>query len=114
MSKEDRDDILAARASDAMARVASVAKGKDMSEWEDESGSRASRTTPKPWEHNRTGDPRQLLHEAHVYERMAKSHREDAKRERERAIGSDLNADRCAEIAADYRKWAAEQGVTNG
>ena len=47
MSKEDRDNILAARAADAMARVASVAKGKNMSEWEDESGSRISQTTAR-------------------------------------------------------------------
>ena len=46
-NREERDDILAARAADAMDRLASVAKGKDMSGWEDESGSRIRQTTPK-------------------------------------------------------------------
>ena len=70
-------------------------------------------TAAKPWEANRAGDPRQLRHEAKVFELLAKEHRKDAERLRREAVESDGHADHYIEVAADYRKWAAEQEALN-
>jgi len=71
-----------------------------------------TKATVKPWECNRNGDPRQLLHEAAYFEIMAKQHRQDAERSRIAASESDRHADHYTEVAADYRRWAAESRAT--
>ena len=63
----------------------------------------------KPWENNRNGDPRQLLHEAKIFETWAEEHRRDAEIYPETAAESLLAACHYAEVAADYRRWAEEQ-----
>ena len=63
-----------------------------------------------PWDHNRSGDPRQLLLEAAQLEASAEEHLRIAEIYLNRVAAEHDAARRLKHAAADYRQWAAEQG----
>ena len=68
----------------------------------------ANKTTEKPWEKNRNGDPRQLMHEAEQLDIMVRLRRQDAAKLREQAAATDAGADIMEQAATDYRQWARD------